>query len=70
MVLPFHEDKEPSVYLGVLQCLRHVIPDLSSTVDDEDDQAVRGSFGSHDALRPERIAAHLVIKNRQLQVRT
>ena len=67
MMLPFEEDRPSSVYLGVLQCLRHLIPDLSSNEGDNDNQAVRGSFGSHDALRPGSVT-HVTSKNQHLQV--
>ena len=47
MVLPFHEDKDSTVYLGVLMCLRHMIPNLdNSSLSERGMKGLRGSFGS------------------------
>ena len=47
MVLPFHEDKDASSYLGALMCLRQIIPNLSGPSScKEVMQGMRGSFGS------------------------
>lgn len=47
MVLPYHEDKASTVYLGVLMCLRHMIPNLDSSPSSElGMKGLRGSFGT------------------------
>ena len=47
MVLPFHEDRDSNVYLGALMCLRHMIPNLSSSSSSEHNmKGLRGSFGT------------------------
>ncbi|XP_078588724.1 huntingtin-like isoform X3 [Branchiostoma floridae x Branchiostoma japonicum] len=44
MVIPIHEDRKSHTLLGVLLCLRHLVPHLATLQDLEDD-SLKGSFG-------------------------
>ncbi|XP_074614489.1 huntingtin-like isoform X2 [Acropora palmata] len=47
MVLPFQESRDSNVYLGVLICLRHMIPNLDKSSPNEHSlKGLRGSFGN------------------------
>ncbi|KAJ7336619.1 hypothetical protein OS493_011838 [Desmophyllum pertusum] len=60
MVLPYHEDKASTVYLGVLMCLRHMIPNLDSSPSSElGMKGLRGSFGTLNDQIP--VMQHLVM---------
>ncbi|XP_068709184.1 huntingtin-like [Montipora foliosa] len=46
MVLPFHENRDCNIYLGVLMCLRHMIPNLDNSCSSKHCmRGLRGSFG-------------------------
>ena len=46
MVLPFHENRDCNIYLGVLMCLRHMIPNLDNSRSSKHCmRGLRGSFG-------------------------
>ena len=49
-ILPFQDEKEAAVYLGVLQCLRNIIPNLVESA--TDNECLRGSFGARRTLNP------------------
>ena len=67
MVLPFHEDKDSNVYLGVLMCLRHMIPNLnSSSASEHGMKGLRGSFGTQKSYSGEGPHADEQIKSHQL----
>ena len=67
MVLPFHEDKDSNVYLGVLMCLRHMIPNLNSSSSNEQRmKGLRGSFGSQRSFSSDSPHADERIKSNQL----
>ena len=67
MVLPFHEDKDSNVYLGVLMCLRHMIPNLNSSSSNEQRmKGLRGSFGSQRSFSSDSPHADEHIKSNQL----
>lgn len=47
MVLPYQESRDSNVYLGVLMCLRHMIPNLDKSSSNEQSlKGLRGSFGT------------------------
>ena len=65
MVLPFQEDKDSNVYLGVLMCLRHMIPKLNSSFSIEYGmKGLRGSFGTQRSYSGD--GPHEQIKSNQL----
>lgn len=67
MVLPFHEDKDSNVYLGVLTCLRHLIPNLNNSSSTEHGmKGLRGSFGTQKSYSSDGPQADGQIKSDQL----
>ncbi|EDO49114.1 predicted protein [Nematostella vectensis] len=64
MVLPFQEVKAAPVYLGVLNCLRQIIPNLDDMSSHE--EIMRGSFGVHMAPRGSRLSEAQGINIKQL----
>ena len=66
-MLPFHEDKDSTVYLGVLMCLRHMIPNLDiSSSGDHELKGLRGSFGSQRSYSGDGTFGDEQIQNSQL----
>lgn len=66
-MLPFHEDKDSTVYLGVLMCLRHMIPNLDCSFSfDHQMKGLRGSFGSHCSYSADGTLGAEQIQNNQL----
>jgi len=67
MVLPFHEDKDSTIYLGVLMCLRHMIPNLdSSSSSGHGLKGLRGSFGSQRSYSSDGVPGDIQIEGNQL----
>ena len=67
LVLPFHEDKDSTVYLGVLMCLRHMIPNLdSSSSSGHSLKGLRGSFGSKRSYSSDGVPGDIHIQGNQL----
>lgn len=67
MVLPFHEDKDTTVYLGVLMCLRHMIPNLdTSNSSKQAMKGLRGSFGSQRSFSGDGLPGDEQIQSNQL----
>jgi len=48
MVLPLQDAKPSHVYLGVLNCLRQILPHLEEAF--SKDEVMKGSFGSYRSL--------------------
>lgn len=66
-MLPFHEDKDSAVYLGVLMCLRHMIPNLDSSCSSEHGmKGLRGSFGSQRSYSGDGVPGDEQIQSNQL----
>ena len=66
-MLPFHEDKDSTVYLGVLMCLRHMIPNLnSSSSSGYGLKGLRGSFGSQQSYSGDGVPGDIQIEGNQL----
>ena len=67
MVLPFHEDKDSTVYLGVLMCLRHMIPNLDTSNSSKHTmKGLRGSFGSQRSFFGDGLPGDEQIQSNQL----
>ena len=60
IILPVDEDHEVSVLLGVILCLRHIIPHLADAVNK--DQGLKDSFGCRESEAEQAIGEEQVIK--------